>query len=193
MLEDVPDRQAIAQLNDYAITKWVNELQTRNAAALYGTESVIVRLFNTYGPGESYSEYRSVVCRFVYSALHDLPYTVYLNHRRTSSFIDDTVRTLANIAERFRPGAVYNIAGTTFHDIKTLSDLVLRLCGKTDERVRYLQHEFHNTRDKRASSERARRDLDHHETVSLEEGLARTIEWQRQYYRVDRRGARAGV
>lgn len=184
MLEDVPNRQPIAQLNDYAITKWVNELQTRNAAALFGTESVIVRLFNTYGPGEPYSEYRSVVCRFVYSALHNLPYTVYLNHHRTSSYIDDTVRTLANIAERFRPGAVYNIAGTTYHDIKTLSDLVLRLCGKTDERVNYLQHEFHNTRDKRTSAERAQHDLDHHETVCLEEGLARTIEWQRQYYRV---------
>src|SRR5205823_12976706 len=108
MLEDAPDRHPIRQMNDYAISKWVNELQVANSATTQGTETVAVRLFNTYGPGEPYSEYRSAICKFVYSALHDLPYTVYLNHHRTSSYIDDACRTLAVIAERFKPGAIYN-------------------------------------------------------------------------------------
>src|SRR5260370_730901 len=102
MGEEVPDQPPIQQLNDYAVSKWVNELQVRNSTALHGTETVIVRLFNTYGPGEPYSEYRSVICKFIYCALHGLPYTVYLDHRRTSSYIDDTVRTLATICARFR-------------------------------------------------------------------------------------------
>jgi dTDP-glucose 4,6-dehydratase len=184
MTEDVPLQNPIQQLNDYAISKWVNELQVLNSASQYGTETVIVRLFNTYGPGEPYSEYRSVICRFVYSALHDLPYTVYLKHKRTSSYIDDTTRTLANIADRFRPGAVYNIAGNTYHDIKTLSDLILRQCGKTDRLVTYEDVEVHNTRNKQTSAARAQEELDHRETVGLEEGIARTIEWQRRYYAV---------
>ena len=186
MLEDVPDQHPIKQLNDYAVSKWVNELQVHNSAAVNGTQTVIVRLFNTYGPGETYSEYRSVICKFIYSALHDLPYTVYLNHHRTSSYIDDTCRTLSNICERFRAGAVYNIAGTTYHDIKSISDTILRLCGKTDERVKYVDYEVHNTRDKKTSAARAKEELEHHETVGLEEGIARTIEWQRQYYGVTR-------
>ncbi|HQA69152.1 MAG TPA: NAD(P)-dependent oxidoreductase, partial [Aggregatilineales bacterium] len=111
MVEDVMDRVPIRQLNDYAITKWVNEMQIMNSAERFGTETVRVRLFNTYGPGEYYSEYRSVICRFIYHALHDLPYTVYLDHHRSSTYIDDTVRTLANISENFKPGEVYNIAG----------------------------------------------------------------------------------
>ncbi len=184
MHEDVPDQNPIQQLNDYAVSKWVNELQVRNSAALHGTETVTVRLFNTYGPGEPYSEYRSVICKFVYCALHDLPYTVYLDHRRTSTYIDDTARTLATICERFRPGAVYNIAGDTLHDIKTISDLALAQLGKDDRWVRYLAAEAHNTRDKQSSNERARRELDHRETVGLEEGIARTIAWQREYYGV---------
>lgn len=184
MREETPDEHPIQQMNDYAITKWVNELQVRNSAALHGTETVIVRLFNTYGPGEPYSDYRSVICKFVYSALHDLPYTVYLDHHRTSTYIDDTVRTLATICERFRPGAVYNIAGESYHDIKTLSDMILERCGKTDSLVRYVQAEEHNTRDKKGSNERARRDLDHRETVSLADGLDRTIAWQRVFYGV---------
>jgi dTDP-glucose 4,6-dehydratase len=184
MLEDTPDRHVIHQLNDYAISKWVNELQVRNSAALHGTETVTVRLFNTYGPGEPYSEYRSVICKFIYSALHDLPYTVYLNHHRTSSYIDDTCRTLSRICERFKPGAVYNIAGTTYHDIKTISDMILRMAGKTDRLVKYEEIEFHNTLDKRTDTVRAREDLGHHETVSLEEGIARTMAWQRRLYGV---------
>ena len=184
MLEDTPDGHPIRQMNDYAISKWVNELQASNSAALHGTETVTVRLFNTYGPGEPYSEYRSVICKFVYSALHDLPYTVYLKHTRTSSYIEDTVRTLAVICERFRAGAVYNIAGDTYHDIKTLSDMILRQVGKSDALVEYVELEKHNTRDKRTSNLRAREELGHVETVSLEEGIARTIAWQRSYYAV---------
>lgn len=184
MLEDVPDKHPVHQLNDYAISKWVNELQVRNAAALHGTETVTVRLFNTYGPGEPYSEYRSVICKFIYSALHGLPYTVFLDHHRTSSYIDDTCRTLAAICERFHSGAVYNISGGTYHSIKEVSDMILRMCGKTDELVTYEAIERHNTLNKRTDSARAREDLGHRETVSLEDGIARTIAWQRSYYGV---------
>ena len=182
MLEDTPDQHPMQQMNDYAISKWVNELQVRNSAAVHGTETVLVRLFNTYGPGETYSEYRSVICKFIYSALHDLPYTVFLNHHRTSSYIDDTSRTLASISERFVPGRVYNIAGTTYHDIKLISDMILDLAGKKDTLVRYIDGEPHNTRDKKTSAQRAATELNHFETVGLEEGLRRTMEWQRSYY-----------
>lgn len=186
MLEATPDLHPLRQMNDYAISKWVNELQVGNSVATAGTETVIVRLFNTYGPGEPYSEYRSVICKFIYHALHDLPYTVYLDHHRTSSYIDDTCRTLAAIASRFRPGAVYNIAGDTYHDIKRISDLILAECGKTDRLVRYVDVEKHNTRNKRTSAELARKELGHHESVGLQEGIARTVAWQREYYDVGR-------
>ena len=95
MVESVMDEYEIKQMNDYAMTKWVNEMQIRNSAIQYGTESVVVRLFNTYGPGEYYSPYRSVNCRFLYCALMGLPYTVFRGHYRTSTYLADTVRTLA--------------------------------------------------------------------------------------------------
>ena len=46
---------AIPQMNDYAISKWANEMQIRNSA-IHGTilSLSVVRLFNTYGPGEYY-------------------------------------------------------------------------------------------------------------------------------------------
>ncbi len=182
MTEDVMDKVEIKQLNDYAMTKWVGEMQVLNSAALYGTETVRVRLFNTYGPGEYYSPYRSVICLFIYRALHDIPYTVYLDHHRTSTYITDTVRTLANIVDNFKPGEVYNIGGMEYHDIKTLSDIILDYLGKDDSLVTYKEAEPLTTRDKRVDITKAIRDLKFETKVSLREGIPKTIEWMKKIY-----------
>ena len=118
MSEDVMDRVEVKQMNDYAMSKWVNEMQVQNSAAQFGTRSVRVRLFNTYGPGEYYSPYRSVICMFCYRILHGLPITVYSGYRRTSTYIADMARTLGNICGNFKEGEVYNIGGLDFHTIE---------------------------------------------------------------------------
>ena len=185
MEESVPHEKSIRQLNDYAISKWVNEQQVMNSADRHGTETVRVRLFNTYGPGEKYSEYRSVVAKFCYRALHDEPYHVYEDHHRSFTYVGDTVTTLANIVDNFITGEVYNIANTEYHGIKELSDLILDYLNKDDSKVEYRGTEEHNTLNKRASVERAKRDLDHDPQMSLEDGIPKTIEWIYDYYDVE--------
>ncbi|MBT9143573.1 MAG: dTDP-glucose 4,6-dehydratase [Dehalococcoidia bacterium] len=182
MSEDVMDKVAIRQMNDYAMTKRVNEMQILNSADRFGTETVRVRLFNTYGPGEYYSEYRSAICVFIYRALHGLPYIVYTRHKRTSSYIDDTVRTLAIIVENFKPGEVYNIAGNELHDMKRVSDIILSYLGKEDSLVEYHDVEEATTLEKRVDVSKAVRDLGHQSTVALEDGIPKTINWQREVY-----------
>jgi dTDP-glucose 4,6-dehydratase len=182
MSEDVMDKVAIKQLNDYAMTKWVNEMQILNSAGRFGTETVRVRLFNTYGPGEYYSEYRSAICVFIYRALHDMPYTVYTKHQRTSSYIDDTVRTLANISEKFRSGEVYNIAGTELHNMKQASDIILKYLGKSDKLVEYHETQEDTTLVKKVDATKSARDLGHKSTVTLEDGIPKTIDWQKEVY-----------
>jgi dTDP-glucose 4,6-dehydratase len=182
MSEEVMEKVPVRQMNDYAMTKWVNEMQVLNSADQFGTETVRVRLFNTYGPGEHYSPYRSAICVFIYRALHNLPYTVYTKHKRTSSYIDDTVKTLANIYQKFKPGMVYNIAGKELHDMKECSDIILNYLGKKDSLVEYKDEQPGTTMFKRVDVSQAVNDLDHRSTVSLEEGIPRTIEWQRGVY-----------
>jgi len=188
MTEDVMDKHEVRQLNDYALTKWVNEQQIMNSAAMHNTESVRVRLFNTYGPGEYYSPYRSVICVFIYRALHNLPFKVYLGHHRTSSYVTDTCHTLANIVDNFKPGEVYNVGGTEYHDIKMLSDIILEyLKRKDDGLVEYLPAEPFTTKDKRVSVDKAVRDLNHAPKISLAMGIPKTVDWMRDVY-VMRRG-----
>lgn len=184
MREDVLMETPIRQMNDYAISKWVSEMQIMNSADMHNTETVRVRLFNTYGPGEHYSPYRSVICRWIYHALHGEPYIVYTNHKRTSTYVDDTARTLANIADHFNPGEVYNITGSCLHDMKTPSDIILQQLGLDDSKVEYRDEEPQTTLEKVVDGRKGQRDLDMRTTVNLEEGIARTIAWQRGVYGV---------
>ncbi len=185
MTEDVMDKYEIRQLNDYAISKWVNELQILNSGEMFGTETVRVRLFNTYGPGEYYSPYRSATCIFCYHALHDLPYKVYLGHKRTSTYVTDTCEMLANIIDNFKPGEVYNIGGSELHDMKTLSDIILKILGKDDQLVTYKEGEPFTTKEKIVDISKSMRDLGYNPKVSLEEGLAKTLEWMKKVYQAD--------
>lgn len=182
MVEDVMDKHEIKQMNDYAMSKWVNEMQIRNSAIQYGTESVVVRLFNTYGPGEYYSPYRSVNCRFLYCGLHGFPWVVFRGHMRTSTYLADTVRTLANIVTNFLPGEAYNIGGNQEHTIEELSDAVLEVTGADKSLVEYKDSEILTTKAKKVDVSKSIRDLDHQNSYSLVHGLRLTADWMRKAY-----------
>ena len=181
MSETVMDTIAIKQMNDYALTKWVNELQILNSASMHQTETVRVRLFNVYGAGEHYTPYRGWIPKFIHKALRDEPYTVYLGHKRTLEYVEDVCRTLGNIMDNFKPGEVYNLGGPKQYDIKYVSDLILKNLGKDDSKVTYKEAEPFTTRVKTPDSSKARRDLDFKLTVPVEEGIRRTVEWFRRH------------
>jgi dTDP-glucose 4,6-dehydratase len=180
--EDIPLQQSIIQQNDYAVTKWVNEIQVMNFEKRYGSPVVRCRFFNAYGPGEYYHRYRSVVCLFCYRAMFDLPYEVYDGYHRVFMYIDDFIPTLANVCERFKPGEVYNIGGEDYRSVRELSDRILAYLGKDDSLVRYLPEDFHNVQNKRPDITRARRDLGHDPQIRIEDGVPRTIEWMQAVY-----------
>ena len=187
MTESVMDEIPIKQMNDYAMTKWVNEMQVLNAASMFGTETVRLRPVNVYGPGEPYTPYRGVVPTFIYKALTGQPYTVYNGHKRIFDYIDDTVRTIANIAESFKPGEVYNLGANPEWecDIKRISDLVLGHLGLDDAKVTYKDGEPFTTRVKTIDSRKAVQDLKHDPQVPVEVGIPRTVDWMKWYYRID--------
>ena len=185
MSENIMDDVEIKQMNDYALSKWVNEQQVLNSATQYNTKSVRVRLFNTYGPGEYYSPYRSVICLFIYKALHNITYNVYKGHKRTSTYITDCAKTLSNISENFIPGMVYNIGGTDYHDIETASSLILQATGKSEnDLVRYKDSEILTTKHKIVDSTAAIRDLKHNSSVDLHEGIKMTVDWAKKIYKI---------
>lgn len=184
LYEEITEEQPFELMNDYAMSKRVNEMQVRNAMKKFNTEAVIVRPVNCYGPHEEYSEYRGVVPIFVWRALNDQPYTVYEGHERIFDYVGDTAHTLANIVENFHSGEVYNLGGNPDWQIsiRELSDIVLDAAGKDDSKVTYEGKEPMTTDVKRIDSSKAREHLDHDPQVPPEEGIRRTVEWFREEY-----------
>lgn len=186
LTEDIPLNKSIIQHNDYATTKWVNEVQIMNFEKRYDIEVVRCRFFNAYGPGEYYHHYRSVVCLFCYRALNNIPWQVYLGYHRVFMYIDDFIPTLANVCENYKAGEVYNIGGEEFRSVKELSDLILSITGASNSLVEYLPEDRHNTLNKKPDITKAKRDLGHNPRVVLEEGVPKTIKWMELIYKLDK-------
>ena len=182
--EDVTEERSLHLLNDYAMSKRVNEMQVKNCMERFGTESVIVRPVNCYGPHEEYSQYRGVIPIFIWRALNDEPYTVYENHRRIFDYVGDTVTSLANIVENFHSGEVYHLGGNPDWEItiRELSDIILDYLDKDDSKVSYEGTEEMTTMVKRIDSSKANEHLGHEPSVTPEEGIKQTIDWFREEY-----------
>lgn len=187
VMENVPIKQ-VYQMNNYAISKWAGELMCMNSTKMFETEIVRVRPVNCYGPYEVYHPFRGFIPKFIYHALHKKPYTVYKGHKRIIDYVEDTCRSFANITENFVPGEVYNVGGKKEweRDIKEYNCIVLKACDIEDDFfVSYKDKEPHTTERKVMNFSKARKDLNHNPKVSPEEGIKKTVEWMRHYYRLD--------
>ncbi len=190
MSEDVMEKNPISdtyQMNDYAISKWAGELMCMNSAKMFDTETVRVRPVNCYGPEEHVTPYRGFIPKFIYNALFRKPYTVYEGHKRIIDYVGDTARTFANIVDNFKPGEAYNIGGKQEWEmeIKEYSDLVLDAVGVDDSLVTYKEAEPFTTKVKTIDFSKSIKDLKHDPKVSPAEGIKRTVDWMKWYYRME--------
>lgn len=174
--------------NEYALSKWTNEQQIQTAIKNQGLNATILRFFNIYGPGEKYSEYRSVVCLFIYRALRDMPVTVYTGTHRSFLFVDDWAAAVANVVDAAAEnGEAFNIGSEEYVDLATLWDAVVEVVGGTEpgavaSPVLRIKNEVSNIADKLPDIRKAKTRLGMKESVTLREGLKRTADWMRSEY-----------
>src|SRR5258707_83930 len=93
----------------------LDDLSTGNSQDLGGLQTIVVRFFNTVGPGQS-GRCGMVVPRLASQALAGQPLTVYGDGRQTRCFtyVKDTVRCLQALAETEAAwGQVFNIGQPT--------------------------------------------------------------------------------
>lgn len=181
MDENMPERTSPHHHNDYAISKWVNEQQIRNAARQWGTESMVLRFFNAYGPGEYYHPYRSVIALFCYRALHGLPYAVFRGYHRVFQYAGDFIRTLAGACEKFCIETI-NLGGREYRPVVDAHHIISEQLGLDPYRpeVSWQDKDGHNTVNKRPDISKAEQLLNHNPSTTLEEGIAQTIAWMRE-------------
>lgn len=142
----------------------------------FGTNTGIVRIFNTYGPKMRANDGR-VVSSFIVQALLGDPLTIYGDGSQTRSFcfVDDLVRGLIAMLDSTEPGPI-NLGNPDERTVQELAELVLRLSGSTSPIHHYPLPVDDPTR-RRPDLTRAQQLLGWLPQIRAEDGIARTIRW----------------
>ncbi len=168
----------------YTVSKGVAELYAKFYHEHDKLPVVILRLFNSFGPGEFPGKYRNVIPNFIRLALQGkpLPITGTGKERRTFTYVMDTVNMMIGLAEKDEAiGGTFNLASTNDMEIQNLAEMINRLTDNSAG-IEYLPaRSWDKVKVRRAKLDRVRQVLGELPNTPVEEGLKETIEWARQY------------
>ncbi|AQZ61134.1 dTDP-glucose 4,6-dehydratase [[Actinomadura] parvosata subsp. kistnae] len=141
-----------------------------------GTDTGIVRIFNTYGPRMRPFDGRAIPT-FIRQALTGEPITITGDGSQTRSicYVDDTVSGILAMARSDFAGPV-NIGNPDELTMLELATLVKKLTGSSSE-IRFIDRPADDPKVRRPDTSLAAERLGWRAQVPAEEGLRRTIEW----------------
>ena len=185
--EALPKHEGLcpAPLSPYALHKLIGEQYAALFARLYGLETVALRFFNVFGPRQSpTSQYSGVISLFTAALLAGSTATIYGDGEQTRDFtyVSDVVAGV--LAACAAPGAAVsgravNLARGERISVNALYAALQRVAGTNGIEATYTHPRPGDVRDSQADISLARKLFDFEPAVSVEEGLRRTVEWQR--------------
>ena len=142
----------------------------------HGTDTKIVRIFNTYGPRMRLRDGRAVPA-FISQALNNEDVTVFGDGTQTRSFcyISDLVRGILLLMEAKTNDPV-NLGNPHEVTVEEIARTIIRLVGAAS-RIVYRPLPVDDPKQRRPDITRARTLLGWEPTVGLEEGLRTTIDY----------------
>jgi dTDP-glucose 4,6-dehydratase len=162
----------------YSATKAAGDLLVSAHAHTYGTEAVICRGSNNYGPRQ-YPE--KLIPLMILNAMHGDGLPVYGDGRQVRNwlFVEDFCRGIHTVLERGRPGQAYNVGGPDECENLEVVTRILELAGRNESLIEHVQDRPGHDRRYSLSSEKLKRELGWEAQVHFAEGLGRTFEWYR--------------
>lgn len=167
-------------ISPYGVAKLAGEGYCRSFWEVYGLETVCLRYFNVFGPGQDpMSQYAAVIPAFITACLaRDRP-TIFGDGEQSRDFtyVENVVQAnLQAIDSRDVSGEVFNIACGDQITVNRLLAAILQIAGCTIEPV-YESARPGEVRDSVASIAAARERLGYSPSTSFEEGLRKTMEF----------------
>jgi len=162
----------------YAVSKLAAEYYVRTIGTLWGIETVSLRIFNAYGPGQHLPpSHAPVVPYFLRQALRDGTLVVHSDGQQTRDYVYVDDVTAAMVAPATAPGLnglVINVGSSTETSVRDLVRLVLEITGSKANVVYNAQTEGGVSR-MCADLNLAEQKLNYKPSISLEEGLRLTM------------------
>ena len=169
----------------YAASKLATEHYVHTLGELHGIETVVLRYFNVYGPGQDpLSQYAAVVPRFITAALAGERPIVHGDGRQSRDFtyVDNVVS--ANLLAASVAGVTRVTANIGCGGRYNLLDLLERIddaVGTTADPI-FEPTRPGDVRDSEADISVAREQLGYEVLVPFAEGVRRTVDWYRQQH-----------
>jgi len=163
----------------YDEAKRFAEAITTAYQSVYGMDTKIARIFNTYGPGLRPLDGR-VVSNFLAQAIEGRPLTIYGDGSQTRSFcfVEDEVEGLVRLLESDHAGPI-NIGNPTEFTVLELAHRVLEITESSSE-ITFEPLPRDDPRQRCPDITLAERVLGWRPRIELSEGLTRTLEWYRR-------------
>ena len=171
----------------YAATKRSCELLAHTYSHLYGLPATGLRFFTVYGP---WGRPDMAAYLFTSAILAGRPIKVFNNGKmaRDFTYIDDIVA--GTIAAHDRPPAnrvghrIYNLGNHRPEKLLDFIAVIERALGRTAQK-QLLPLQLGDVPESFADITASRRDLGFDPKTTIEVGLARFVEWYKEYHRID--------
>ncbi len=147
---------------------------------IYGVDTRVIRIFNTYGPNMSVNDGR-VISNFIIQALNNMPLTIHGDGSQTRSFqyVDDLIEAIVQIMQDKVTHNPINIGNPNEITVRELANIIIQMTGSQSQ-INYKTLPQDDPCRRKPDISLAMRELNGwFPKVSLEEGLAKTIEYFR--------------
>jgi len=164
-------------LSPYGISKLSAEHYCRVFYETYGLKTVILRLFNVYGPGQERSPYRGVISSFIDALRSGRAPVIFGDGEQTRDFvfISDVINALMlALKAKDVGGMTFNIGSGVETSINKVAEYLLKIFRLNVKPI-YAEARAGDIRRSCANINRAREILGFKANISLDEGLKRYV------------------
>jgi dTDP-glucose 4,6-dehydratase len=169
---------ALRPSSPYAASKAAADLLVHAAVTSWGTDAVITRCCNNYGPWQFPEK---LIPLMITNLMEGLPLPIYGDGLQVREWIHvrDHCAALWAVWERGLAGRLYNIGtGQEVSNLELVKTLV-RLAGADQESITFVRDRPGHDRRYALDSSRLRQELAWHPEIPLTTGLEETMTWYR--------------
>ena len=173
------ERSPLEPSSPYSASKAGGDLLVGAFHRTYGTDALVVRASNNYGPRQ-HPEKLIPLCTL--NALAGDPLPVYGDGMQVRNwlYVDDFAAAIDLALERGRGGEVYNVGGPDELPNIEVVRRILELTRRDESLIEHVRDRLGHDRRYALSSEKLRVELGWEAQVRFAEGLERTVAWYRE-------------
>jgi len=166
-------------ISPYAVSKLCGELYCDYYFREYNLPVTSLRFYTVYGPR---GRPDMAIRKFFNLMLHDNEITIYGNgtQLRDYTYISDIVNGLYLAAEKAESsGQVFNLGYSNPISVNDLVEKMYAISGKT-RKIKYIENQKGDVDITYSNTEKAKKILNYHPQVNIDEGLKKTYDWQKK-------------